>query len=187
MVERSRMAGFGVVAAMIGASWLGMMTAHELGHALAAWCSGGRVERIVLHPLAFSRTDLGVNPHPALVALGGFVVGALAPLGLWLGAHRLRWRCGNLLRFFAGFCLLANGAYLASAAVLPVGDTADLLRLGAPVWVMVLCGGALCAGGLALWSGSWRLFAAAGRAEAIIAWAALALLASGMLVWSWAT
>ena len=49
-------------------SWLGMQAVHELGHVLGALASGGRVARVVLHPLTISRTDLVANPRPALVA-----------------------------------------------------------------------------------------------------------------------
>jgi hypothetical protein len=47
----------------IGLSWLAMMAIHEFGHVLHALVSGARVERVVLHPLAISRTDVSPNPH----------------------------------------------------------------------------------------------------------------------------
>ncbi len=34
--------------------WLGMMAVHELGHVVGAWLTGGRVAKVVLHPLTIS-------------------------------------------------------------------------------------------------------------------------------------
>ena len=143
-----------------------MMLVHELGHALHAVVSGGEVERIVWTPLAFSRTDLGRNPEPAFVVWGGFVWGVLIPLVL-LGAGRLaRLPHLFLLRFFAGFCLVVNGVYLASGAVVPAGDTGDLLRLGTPAWVLAAAGVPPAAAGLWMWNGLARSFGLGGAAPA---------------------
>src|SRR5262245_32519309 len=115
-----RMARASVIGApAVAAAWLGLMAFHELGHVLGAWMSGGQVAGVVLHPLAFSRTDLALNPHPMFVALAGPLWGSLVPIGLWGVCQAMRFRLAFLLRFFAGFCLIANGAYLASATVIP--------------------------------------------------------------------
>lgn len=153
-----------LIALTIVCSWYGMMLVHELGHALHAVVSGGTVERSVWTPFAFSRTEVGRNPHPALVAWGGFVWGVLIPLAM-VGAARLaRLPHGFLLRFFAGFCLIANGAYLAAGAVAPVGDTEDLVRLGTPAWVLAAAGTPMVAGGLWMWNGLGRRFGPGGEA-----------------------
>jgi hypothetical protein len=65
------------------ASWLGMQLVHELGHVMAAYATGGSVERVVLHPLELSRTDLARNPRPLAVASAGPLGGA--GLFLWHG------------------------------------------------------------------------------------------------------
>jgi len=39
-------------------------------------------------------------------------------------------RFAFLMRFFAGFCLIANGAYIGFGSFEGVGDAGDLLRLG---------------------------------------------------------
>ncbi len=139
-------------------SWYGMMAVHESGHVLGAWASGGEVERVVLQPLSFSRTDLSRNPHPAFVAWAGLVWGAAFPVILWMAALGCRVRWAFLLRYFAGFCLITNGAYLASAMAIPAGDTADLLRHGVPVWLMTVVGIPTVAAGLVLWHGLGREF-----------------------------
>src|SRR5262249_34871163 len=72
-----------LIVSTLVASWLGMQAVHELGHVLGAWLTGGRVARVVLHPLTISRTDLGHNPSPLAVVWAGPVFGALAPVLLW--------------------------------------------------------------------------------------------------------
>jgi hypothetical protein len=170
------------------AAWYAMMIVHESGHAIAAWVSGGRVVRVVLHPLAFSRTDVSPNPHPLLVVWSGPVWGAAVPLGLWMTARARKMRLAFLLRFFAGFCLIANGVYLASAAVVPAGDTEDLLRLGTPLWAVAAAGIAAFAGGLTAWNRLGPRFGFNGqsvdRATVTAAAVSLGLLIAGMLAWS---
>lgn len=129
-----------LVAVTGAASWYGMMIVHELGHVAGAWLSGGRVARVVLSPLAKSRTDLSEHPIPMFVVWSGPVLGAAAPVVLWLAARVARVRLAFLLQAFAGFCLIANGAYLASAVVMPVGDAEEVLRLGTPLWIVAVVG-----------------------------------------------
>lgn len=134
-------------------SWLTMMIVHEAGHVLHALLSGGTVQRIILHPLEISRTDVSPNPHPHFVAWGGAVWGCLLPVAAWLAAGWAGLRTAPLFRFFAGFCLVANGAYLGGGVVLPVGDAADLLRYGTPRWLLGLSGAIAVPAGLWIWHG----------------------------------
>ena len=55
------------------------------------------------------------------------------------------------IRFFAGFCLIANGAYLAIGQFDGVGDAGDLLRGGVPRWILIAVGLISVAGGLLPW------------------------------------
>ncbi len=182
------MIGLAFLSAASAASWYGMMVVHESGHVLGAWASGGRVARVVLHPLAFSRTDLAENPHPLLVVWGGPVWGSVLPLVIWLVLRGIRYRLAFLPRFFAGFCLVANGVYLASAAVMPVGDAEDLLRLGVPAWMLVAPGLAGVVGGLGIWNGIGASFGFGGRAVersgVVAVLVLLAVLVGGMYGWS---
>jgi hypothetical protein len=136
--------------AYLYACWLGMMAVHELGHVLHAWVSGGVVSAVRVPLAGFSITVLSSNPHPHFVAWGGAVWGCALPVAAWL-AWPGRWRGLRALQFFAGFCLLANGAYLGMGWTMRAGDAADLVRYRTPVWVLVLVG--LCGGasGLYLW------------------------------------
>lgn len=137
--------------------WLAMMVVHECGHVLAAWVTGATIERVVLHPLAISRTDLGENPHPLLVSWAGAVVGCLLPALVCLSALP-RLVLAPYARFFAGFCLVANGVYLGMGTWTGDGDAGDLLGAGASTWHLVVFGlGATCCG-LWCWHGMGPTF-----------------------------
>lgn len=142
-----------LIASTFGLCWLGMQIVHELGHVLAAWAGGETVGRVVLHPLVISRTDVSHDRHPLLVVWGGPVLGSLLPLGLLAVAKLLRLGQRYLFRFFAGFCLVANGVYLGVGSFGGVGDTGDLLRYGAPRWTLIVFGLVCAPAGLWLWNG----------------------------------
>jgi hypothetical protein len=129
-----------------------MQWVHEAGHVLAALATGGVVERVVLHPLSISRTDVSVNPRPLIVTWAGPVFGVLAPLAAWLLARALRARSAYVVRFFAGFCGVANGAYLALGSFQRVGDCGELLKHGAAMWHLWLFGTVSAAAGFMLWN-----------------------------------
>jgi hypothetical protein len=139
-----------IVSVLVG-SWLGMQLVHEFGHVLGAWVSGGRVARVVVHPLTISRTDLADNPHPLVVVWAGPIFGVLLPLAGWAAVVRLRLPAPYLLRFFAGFCLIANGAYIAGGSAARIGDAGEMLRHGSPIWLLWLFGLATVPAGLWLW------------------------------------
>ncbi len=128
-----------------------MMGVHETGHVLGAWLTGGSVAKVVLHPLTISRTDMSINPHPLYVVWAGPLFGVAAPLLVWLVAQIARIPFWYLLRFFAGFCLIANGGYLGVGSFERVGDADDLLRHGAPVWQLWLFGALCVPAGFFLW------------------------------------
>ena len=147
-----------LVATFLPVCWLGMMIVHEAGHVLGAWVTGGKVERVVLHPLRFSRTDVAPNPYPAIVAWSGPIFGAAAPVLVFGALKLVRVRIDGLLRFFAGFCLVANGAYVGAGSLYSVGDAADLLRSGMARWYLWLLAGVTVAAGLVLWNGTGPAF-----------------------------
>jgi hypothetical protein len=83
------------------------------------------------------------------------------------------------LRFFAGFCLIANGAYLGVGSFDGVGDAGDLLRHGAPVWQLWVFGLMCVPTGLWLWHGLGAHFGlgdAEGKVSIPTAYVMLALL-----------
>jgi len=139
-----------IVSTLLG-SWLGMQAVHEVGHVLAARLTGGRVERVVLHPFTISRTDLSENPEPLVVAWAGPLFGVAAPLLAWGVAAASRIPGAFVVRFFAGFCLIANGLYIGFGSLDRIGDSGDLLRHGSPIWQLWLFGALTAPIGLWLW------------------------------------
>lgn len=161
-----------IISTVLG-SWLGMQAIHECGHVLGAWVSGGQVERVILHPLTISQTILVENPEPLLVVWAGPIFGALAPLFLWGLAAALHMRGLYVVRFFAGFCLLANGLYIGVGSFDRVGDCGEMLRYGSEPWHLWLFGAIVAPPGLWLWhcqGPHFGLGSARGRVDAVVAW-----------------
>jgi len=159
--------------------WLGMMVVHELGHVIGAVDTGGTVERVVLHPLAISRTDVLPNPNPVLVVWAGPIVGVLLPLALLVIVKVGRVSLAYLPQFFAGFCLIANGTYIGGGSFGKIGDAGDMLRHGSPIWCLWLFGVGSLPLGLYLWNGlgpSFGLGQAAGNVDHRAAYLSLGLL-----------
>jgi hypothetical protein len=142
-----------LIASALCLSWLLMQAVHELGHVAAAWATDGKVERVVLHPLTISRTDVEPNPEPLIVVWGGPLVGVLVPLLLWAIVAAARLPAAWLARFFAGFCLLANGLYIGVGSFEEVGDAGDMLRYGSTIWTLWLFGLLTAPAGMVLWKG----------------------------------
>jgi hypothetical protein len=157
-----RLHQFVFVASLLALSWLVMMAVHELGHVVGATWTRGNVERVVLHPLAISRTDVSPNPKPAIVVWAGPILGCIVPVIVWLLIPRRAKMAHTVAMFFAGFCLLANGAYIAVGSFDHVGDCGEMLRTGSPFWTLLAFGITTMPLGLCLWhrAGSVKQFIA---------------------------
>jgi hypothetical protein len=166
-LQRSRQVLF--VVSLLAASWLAMMAVHELGHVTGAIATGGTVRRIVLHPLSISRTDVAPNPYPGVVVWSGPVVGCALPTAILAVMPRRRRVAWRMMQFFTGFCLIANGAYLALGAAHRIGDCGEMLRTGTPLAAIVVVGIAAIGSGLTLWHrlGSLREFV---RQPRLVTW-----------------
>lgn len=151
-----------LVGTFIPFCWLAMQAVHELGHVAAALATGGKVTQILLHPLAISRTDVVPNPRPLVVCWAGPLVGAFLPSFAWLAARAARCRGLYMFRFFAGFCLIANGAYIGIGAFGGIGDAGELLSLGMPAWALIAFGLLTTPAGLWMWHGLGKDFKRAG-------------------------
>lgn len=175
----SRLHQLVLILSLILLSWLGFMIVHETGHVIGAWGTGGTVLRVVLHPLVISRTDVWPNPHPLAEVWAGAVLGVLLPLAAWGLARLVRMPGAYLLRFFAGFCLIANGMYLSVGTLDRAGDPFELIEHGAAAWQMILFGILTVPPGLYLWHRQgihFGLGAAQEKVSARAAYAALGLL-----------
>ena len=142
-----------LIATFVGFSWLAMQAVHELGHVLGATATGGKVTTVVLHPCTISRTDVSPNPSPLLVSWAGPIVGVVLPMLAFLVARVGRAPGEFLFRFFAGFCLIANGAYIGVGSFEGIGDAGDMLRHGSQPWQLILFGFVTVPLGLWLWNG----------------------------------
>jgi hypothetical protein len=173
-----------LIVCLLTACWLAMQVVHEFGHVLGAWFTGGEVAKVVLRPWTFSRTEMVANPDPVLVAWAGPMVGAALPLLTWLAAKALQCPGDYLLRFFAGFCLIANGAYIGGGALDRLGDAGDLQRHGSPMWALFLFAAITVPAGLLLWHREGRHFGFGGSGGKVegLAVAASALALAGALV-----
>lgn len=138
-------------AAILYGAWLGMMTVHEGGHVLHAWTTGAQVSRVTIPLCGFSQTHLSHNPRLLLVAWGGPLWGCLIPAAILGGSRLARLPDRRLPLFFTGFCLIANGAYLALGLPIRAGDAGDLIRLGAPPWMLIAFGTLTIPIGLLCW------------------------------------
>jgi hypothetical protein len=166
-----------LIASTLALSWLAMQAVHELGHVAAAIVSGGRVATVVFHPATISSTQLTSNPHPLFVAWMGPFVGVLMPLVALIGARMLRLR--GWYQFFAGFCFIANGGYLAFGSLNGIGDAGDILRHGSPVWLLWLFGVTTIPIGISMWNRLGPHFGfgtSAGQVDRAVAFTMLALL-----------
>lgn len=119
------------------------MAVHELGHIVATYATGGTVIDVVLEPLSISHTEYGELPYPGIVVWAGPIIGSLLPLAAI--------PAGKIGQFFAGFCLVANGAYIGLGSVPSIGDCALMLLTGTPKWAMWIFGLVTVPSGLYLW------------------------------------
>ncbi len=135
------------------ACWIGMEAVHELGHVLNAWSSGAQVVNvsIPLRPWMTSQTIVDPNPNPRFVAQGGSTWGVAIPALACGLAYLIRRRVPEPLKFFTGFCLIANGVYMATGWAWRNTDAGDLVRMNVPRAVLIAYGVASAAFGIAIW------------------------------------
>lgn len=146
--------------AVLGWNWILMQTIHEGGHLLAAVLTGGTVQAIQLRPLAISGLIIHPNPSPLIVIWAGPILGAWLPAVFSLLIPRSRKHLQRQLAFFAGFSLIANGAYIGLGALDQVGDCRVMLQSGSPQWILFAFGIACVAAGGWFWHqlGSLKTF-----------------------------
>ncbi len=159
--------------------WLLMQAVHEFGHVAVTVATGGSVTSVVLHPLTISRTDSSGSLHPLLVVWAGPVIGVVVPIVMLAIVKVAKVRWDYLVQFFAGTCLIANGAYIGVGSFQGIGDAGDLLRHGSPVWPLWLFGTVTVPLGLYLWNSlgpSFGLRQAAGKVDRTAAYLSGAML-----------
>lgn len=167
---------------VVSLSWLFMQVVHELGHISAAWITGGTIALIDLHPLHISHTLVSPNPQPVIVIWAGPLVGILLPVALYLGLRKSFQNKIHFIRFFAGFCLIANGAYLGSAAIEAVGDARDLMIANVPIYLPIAFATLTVPSGFLLWNHQGACFGI-GKNGRIISLRESTIAALTLIIW----
>jgi hypothetical protein len=113
----------------------------------------------------------------------------MGPLLVWILGASVRLRGAFVLRFFAGFCLLANGLYIGIGSFNRIGDCGEMLRDGSEMWQLWLFCALTAPVGLWLWHKQGPYFGfgpAQGKVNRGVAYGSLvacvALLAFGLCV-----
>ena len=154
----SRIPQIVLISSFLYTSWLGMQICHELGHVIGALLTGADIQRVYLHPLEISRTELLTNPHPLFVVWMGPVIGALLPFFVFIAAKICQAPKLYMYRFFSGFCLISNGLYIGFGMNLAPLDTGVMIALGVPRLSMTVFGLITVPFGLYLWHDQGRFF-----------------------------
>jgi hypothetical protein len=141
-----------LIASFVPFCWLTFLALHEFGHVFAGLTTGGTVTKVVLHPFAISRTDVSPNPNPLAVAWAGPILGILIPIAIWGLFWKFKVSGDYLAQFLAGFCLIANGAYIGIGSIGSVGDAGDIMNNGSPMWVLWVFGAMTVPTGFSIWN-----------------------------------
>ncbi len=120
--------------------WELMLLTHEIGHLIAAGCTGAVVLQSNLLPWVLPCTLIEQNPHPHVVAWGGITSGVGIPIVIWGVLTWLQRPAAATGAGLAGFCLLANGAYLAAGGGESLTDTGVLRALGWSNGLLIVVG-----------------------------------------------
>lgn len=116
------------------ASWTVFALTHEGGHIVGGWACGGTLVEAELRPWRLPHSFFAPDPRPLVTLWCGPLVGVVVPLlAGWVARRSEVW-------FVAWFCVLANGAYIATGWLTGDSelDTTKLLAAGAPVWSIAL-------------------------------------------------
>lgn len=122
--------------ALLVASWCVMTFTHEMGHIFGGWLCGGTLKDADLLPWHLPYSIFDPDPIPLITLWCGPILGVVVPLALAMTVRR-RW-----MWFIANFCIVANGAYIATAWMSNDRylDTPKLLEHGAhPATIAIYC------------------------------------------------
>src|SRR5260221_12882390 len=78
-------------------------------------------------------------------------MGSIVPAIIASMASFGRLRIAYLVWAFAGFCLIANGAYIGIGSIKPIGDAQEMLEDGMARWPMSAFGLLAVASGMWIW------------------------------------
>lgn len=113
-----------------------MTFTHEVGHIIGGACCGGTLVAADLTPWRLPYSIFAPDPFPLVTLWAGLILGVLIPVVIALVLQR------DWIWFIANFCVLANGAYVATAWLSGDRylDTPRLLEHGAsPISIAAYC------------------------------------------------
>jgi len=147
------------------ASWTVMTIIHEVGHIIGGTFSGGKLKEFDLTPWHLPYSLFDPDPYPLVTLWCGPIFGVLFPLALAMLIRR-EW-----MWLIANFCVLANGAYIATGWVLGDRylDTSQLLEHGAH-WLTIgmYCAATIGFGYFGFRRSCMRLLSSAGPAQSTL-------------------
>lgn len=117
-------------------SWCVMTFVHESGHVICGCASGGTLQSTDLVPWHLPYSSFEPDPHPLITLWGGPILGVVTPATVAFAIQK------DWMWLIAYFCMLANGAYIATAWASGDRylDTPKLLEHGAhPIWIGIYC------------------------------------------------
>jgi hypothetical protein len=113
------------------------MVVHEVGHAITLTATGGELGSIEISPFSWSWARYRFNPEPMATSWGGFLWQTICGLAvfclLWITASRWSFFGG----MFAVISLAAAGIYMLMGAILNIGDSGALMRMGVSPAVLI--------------------------------------------------
>ncbi|MDG2389928.1 MAG: hypothetical protein P8M30_11465 [Planctomycetaceae bacterium] len=89
------------------------------------------------------------------------------PVFFWVCLYR--WRSAFLIKFFAGYCLIANGAYIGAGSFEKIEDCREMLIHETPIWVLWLFGISACSLAFYFWNGLGPKFGC-GKKPELVSW-----------------
>lgn len=107
-----------------------------MGHIIGGTCGGGTLKSADLLPWQLPYSFFEPDPFPLVTLWAGLLIGVLAPVAVAMIMQR------DWMWFIANFCVLANGAYIATAWFSGDRylDTPKLLEHGSsPISIAVYC------------------------------------------------
>lgn len=137
-----RRSGMGPRAALLLGSFvsghLAQRAAHELGHAIGTWVTGGEVYRIVLHPFLEGRCEHSTTPFPTITTLAGVGFSMLVGAGAIIMSRRYHRPMLAPLVMMGIAAFFSSGFYYIVGVIIPFGDPGYLTNALGTSSILVL-------------------------------------------------
>lgn len=148
--------------------WWAMMAVHEAGHVLSVKWNGGTVDHVELRPWLLSQTERHGSAHELMDLWAGPLFGSFIPVLIWLMIRKRSQVAAIYSGFWAEFCLIINGGYLALGWLAGTNnDSGEIVAMGTSPIILVSIGLVLLGIGLyGMHRGLNAMRAQAGKSDA---------------------